>query len=115
MISDKVMKIDEFKDSVFYKVACDCGEDEHTLAIEFEYDKEIPEMIFLNFYKKIAWSSYWGDSNIFKKGWNRIKAATRILFTGYIDLEESFIIRGEKHVDSFIEALEEGKKYMKGE
>lgn len=37
-----------------------------------------------------------------------------MLFKGYIEVEESFILRGEEHIDSFIEALEEGKQYLKG-
>jgi len=108
------MKTNEFKDAIFYRVACDCGSDEHDLHMEFEKDSEIPEMIFLNFYKKLVWSSYWGDHDKwYRNFWLRIKGATKMIFKGYIEVEESFILRGEDHIDSFIEALEEGKQYMK--
>lgn len=114
MTSYRTMKTNEFKDAIFYRVACDCGSDEHDLHFEFEKDSEIPEMIFLNFYKKLVWSSYWGDNDKwYKNFWLRIKGATKMIFKGYVEVEESFILRGEDHIDSFIEALEEGKQYMK--
>lgn len=114
MTSYRTMKTNEFKDAIFYRVACDCGSDEHDLHLEFEKDPEIPEMIFLNFYKQLAWSSYWRDDDKWYKNiWCRIKGATKMLFKGYITVEESFILRGKEHIDSFIEALEEGKQYIK--
>ena len=42
-----------------------------------------------------------------------------MLFTGYVEVEESFILDGDTHVDSFIQALQEGKQkildYQKGQ
>ena len=114
MTSYRTMKTNEFKDSIFYRVACDCGSDEHDIHMEFENDPEIPGFIFLNFYKKLVWSSYWGDNDKwYKNFWLRIKGATKMIFKGYVEVEESFILRGEEHIDSFIEALEEGKQYIK--
>lgn len=113
MISKNVMKTHEFKDSVFYRASCDCGSNEHDVSIEFEHDKEIPGMIFLNFYKTIAWASHWGNLNWFQRIWKRIKCSFTILFTGYIELEESFILQEESNIDGFIEALNEGKEYIK--
>ena len=108
MISNKVMKMDEFNEAVFYKADCSCGSDDHITTIEMEYDHRIND-ISLNFYKTIAWCSNWGDENWFGRIWKRIKAATKILFTGYIDLEETFMIEGGEHLNTFIEALHEGK------
>ena len=64
MISRNVMKTNEFEDSIYYRVACSCNSNEHDVTIEFERDQEIPSMIFLNFYKNIAWCSHWGNLNI---------------------------------------------------
>lgn len=111
----RVMKTNEYENSVFYRVACSCGSDEHDLTIEFEKDSKCPDMIFLNFYKDLAWSSYWGDSNFFGRIWRRLKTSLRIFFIGYIEVEESFILQGEEHINSFIKALEEGKKHIKNE
>jgi len=108
MISKNVMKIDEFEDSIYYRAACNCGSNEHDITIEFETDNS---MLFLNFYKNIAWSSHW-EAGWFARGWKRIKCSLRMLFTGYVELEESFIIQGEEDIDSLINALIEGKTYI---
>lgn len=109
------MKLHEFDDSIYYRAACSCADNEHDVTIEFEIDKEIPSMIFLNFHKKIAWCSHWGDNlNFFGRVWKRIKCSFLMLFTGYVELEESFILQDEENIDGFIEALIEGKEYVKG-
>ena len=116
MISSKVMKTNEFDDAVYYRVACECGSDEHDVTIEFEKLPDIDDMIFLNFYKKIYWSSNWkSNDNWLRNIWFRIKGSLKILFLGYLELEGDFIIKGEEHIDSFTEALKEGKSYIKGE
>ncbi len=114
MISKNVMRTHEFKDSIYYKAECACGSSEDVVTIEFEKDISLSNMIILNFYKHIAWCSYWGSTNIFYNFWKRIKCATKVLFTGYVDLEESFLIQGEESINDLIKALEEGKDYMKG-
>ncbi len=107
------MKTDEFKNSIFYRAACSCGSHEHDVSIEFEIDEDIPTMLILNFHKKIAWCSHWGNVKWYDSIWKRIKSSVTMLFTGYIELEESFIIQGEDDIDSFIVALVEGKSYIK--
>jgi len=111
MISDRVMKSNEFNNAVYYKVECDCGSNDHMITIELEYDKDLAD-ISMNFYTQVSWSSYWGNYNWFERIWKRITAATKIIFTGWIALEESFLIRGGDHLDTFIEALEEGKRKL---
>jgi len=114
LISKNVMKLNNFDDSIYYKADCSCGDSDHEILIEFEKDKECPDMIFLNFYKNIAWCSHWGSDNIFYNFWKRVKCAIKVLFTGYVELEESFIIQGEDSINDIIKALEEGKEYIKG-
>jgi hypothetical protein len=112
MISNKVMKTEEFDDAIYYRLPCSCGSKDHDITLEFEHDEEIPEMVFLNVYMNLVWSSYWGDTNFFQIIWRKIKTALRIIFVGHIELEESFILKGEDHIDAFIEALNEGKRLM---
>ena len=112
MISKNVMKTMEFDNEVFYRVSCGCGDNEHGTTIHFEIEEDVPHTVFLNFYKKVAWCSNWGDLNLFEQIWQRIKTSAIMLFTGYIDLEESFIIDMD-NIDGFIEALKEGKEHMK--
>jgi hypothetical protein len=106
------MKTDEFKDSIYYRIACGCGSNDHDLTIEFEYDKDLPDMVSLNLYKKLVWTSHYGTGNFITRFWKRITGALKVLFLGYIEVEESLILRDEGHIDSFIKALEEGKQYI---
>ena len=112
MISKNVMKTDDYGDSVWYKVNCDCNSDDHITTIEMEYDKEF-RMITLNFYKKYVWTSRYGDINWFERFWKRLTCSLKMFFTGWIEVEEYVILRGEDHINSFIEALEEGKQKVK--
>jgi len=105
------MKTFEFDDAIYYRVACSCGADEHDVTIEFEKDDEIPSMIFLNFHKNLGWCPAWENLNIFQRGWKRITGAIKMLFTGYIEVNESFIL-SEDNIEPFIEALKEGKEYI---
>ena len=113
MISNKVMKTEEFDNAIYYRLPCSCGSKDHDVTLEFEHDKKFPDILFLNMYVNLAWSSYWGDTNFFQIVWKRIKTSLKILFVGYIEVEESFIFKGEDHIDAFIEALHEGKRLMK--
>jgi hypothetical protein len=112
MIEKNIMKTNEFEDAVYYRASCTCGAHEHDVTIEIEKDSHTA-MIYLNFYKKIAWCSHWGDEgSYFQRFWKRISASFKILFTGYIDLEESFILN-EESIDPFIKALAEGRDYLR--
>jgi len=111
MISKNAMKTFEFDDSIFYRVACSCGADEHDITVEFERDNQIESMIFLNFHKNVSWCPGWEKANIFQKFWKRLTGSLRMLFTGYIEVEESFIL-SENNIQPFIDALIEGKGYI---
>lgn len=113
MKSFRVMKTNEFEDAVYYRVACSCGSNEHDVAIEFEINKETPNMLFINFYKDMEWCSHWGSTNFLQRIWLKTKAIFRIIFTGYIELNEALILNGDEHIKELIEVLEEGYNYVK--
>lgn len=106
VITKQVMLMKDFGDSVFYKVDCGCGCDDGMLTIELEYEDD---MFFMNFYKKIAWNAEWKTKWFGQRIWKRIKVAFKVLFTGYFELEESFIFDDEEHVNNFILAIAEGR------
>lgn len=112
-ISYRVMRVNEFKDAVYYSVSCDCGDPEHIITIEI--CKDTPQFLDLNMYAKVVTSVYWGSDNWFKRLMKRIKISTTVLFKGWIELEETFLLRGEDHINSFIKALEEGKSKLNKE
>ncbi len=115
MIEKNVMKTDEHKNSITFRVGCDCGSDDHDITIDFEKDEDEPSVYHLTFYKKVEWSCYWGNYNWIKRQWKKVKPIFKIIFLGYMEMEENFRFRDEDHINSFIKALEEGKKHMKGE
>jgi hypothetical protein len=109
VISKNVMKMQEWDTEVWYRIGCDCTGEDCSAEINFEFDKELG-YIDINFYKKVMWNDSWGQNPFYKRWWARIKASLRILFTGYIEMEGNFMIQDIDHMESFIEALEEGKQ-----
>lgn len=113
-ISKNVMQLHEFEGSVWYRLVCQCGSPRCDLTIELENDRDVSS-VYLNFYKHLAWSSYWGDDNKwYKNFWLRIKCSLRVLFTGYVKVEESFLMQ-EEQIDGFIQALKEGREKLEGQ
>jgi hypothetical protein len=107
MISKNVSKGFECEDMVFYRINCDCGCDDK-LDISLEYDKDC-NLIHMEFYKKLYWKEYFSCRNIFVRFWYRIRDALKLLLFGYLEVEESLMLESTEHLDSFIEALQEGK------
>lgn len=114
MISNKVMKVHEFNDAIFYRVACECGDEDCDLTLELEKDKDF-DFIFLNMFKKLRWSSYWGRDKWYQKLWKRITGSMTLLFKGWVEVEEAFVFKDQEHIESFISALREGQEKMKAE
>jgi hypothetical protein len=112
MTSNRIMEIHKFEDAIFYRAACDCGSPDCDLTLELEKDKDL-DMIYLNMYKNLSWSSYWNDDDKWYKNlWCRIKCAIKILFTGYIKVEESFILRDHEQIKSLMDALIDGMESL---
>ena len=109
-ISKSVMKLMEDDNSVTFRVACACKDNKCDLTIDLEVEKDCP-ISYLNFYKTLSIASYWNTKNWFKEKWLRIKYALGMLFTGRIEVEESFVMSSD-NIDGFIEALGEVKKKM---
>lgn len=116
MTSFRVMKLHEFEKSVFYRVACDCGAKDCDLSLIIEYDEEL-NYISLNMYKNLHASAHWNYGwkyfDFIRVWQNKIKMIKDILCKGYIEVQEEFLIKDENHINEFIEALEEGKEYIK--
>lgn len=127
----KVMLLDSSKNkydtSILYRISCDCGSKDCDIELELELDNDL-KMMNLNFYKKIYFLSYLNyyyctdDDNrflkiikliisIIKVIFKRIGAGIKLLFTGRLEMEGCLILKDSDHINSFIEALEEGKKF----
>jgi hypothetical protein len=103
--------------SVFYRIACDCTSPECDLTLELEKDPD-GDFIYLNLYKKLRANAYWGYSTDWEPfEWlrvlmNKIRMCCHIIFNGYIEVSEGFVIRGEDQINAFEEALFEGLEYL---
>ena len=106
-ISYRAMKVVDVKGSVFYTIVCDCLSPEHNMEIEFEFNDGIIELFL---YKTLYWKDYYRNFSWYCKYWKRISAAFRLLFGGYVEMQGDFLLQKEEHIDSFIDALKEGKK-----
>jgi len=102
---NRIMKMDEYKDHIQYRAACQCGNPDCDMHLFFEVDKELNN-ITLQIYKNLTWASYWQSTNWFHEMWVRIKTAFKILFTGYIRVEETFIMQ-ENQIKDFVISLQE--------
>lgn len=114
--SKGVMFLDKFEDrSIWYRIACDCGSKECDTYMEFEFDKKV-NMLFLNFHKDVIVCEPYDDKeNIIDKlerYWIRFCKSMKLLFTGYLKMEESFILQNKDHINNFIDALQEGRDYV---
>lgn len=107
MISNGVMKTNEWEGmAVWYKVACSCIGDDCGAIVALEFDKDFGD-VSVTFYKKVIWT----DKRVgfFTNAYRRIKEAIKILVHGYSEYDGEFIIDGVDRLDTFIEALNEGR------
>ena len=91
----------------YFRTSCACSDPGHTMELIIDYHKDEgrPDII-LNLYSNLSWDDYnWYKSNILSKMWHRLKAAVRIVFTGYIEVNEEFMFRGEKQVRELSDTL----------
>jgi hypothetical protein len=113
-----VMKEREYKNSVWYRLACNCQDPEDDAHIEIEIDKDV-QMMTLTFGRRfrIFYNSSYTDEVFEKiKNWVRsmkwrLSLVIKMLFTGYIKIDSELIILDVKHIDSYIKALQEGRDY----
>ena len=101
--------------SVMYRAACDCTDKDCDITIDLEYDKDL-RIIELTFYKDIHFYDRIQDPDTFidkiRNIWYRLKKAIRLILTGNLAMDSSFIFQGEDQVNSFIDALTEGRDYV---
>jgi hypothetical protein len=93
-----IMKTGEWQDADAYRVACDCHDHGHDLDvwIELETDKDTKD-ITVTLYKELY-------SPVWESGFNRVREAFRLLFTGSTRVAGSIIMRREV-ANNFLDAV----------
>jgi hypothetical protein len=116
-----IMLVNEFEHSksVVFRAANDCGENECDTTIDIEFDEKYG-MEIITFWKKVGVFAFWYsdyDDPIWRRIrgnikviWKRIKIASRVLFTGYYEAQEEFLIHDPEAIGNIIKALEYGKE-----
>lgn len=133
--SYKVMKLDEYKDEIFYRVACHCGSADCDMHMTLTLDRKYG-MISMLFEKKMIVTSNWWETkpvwfDIFDDTWketkenlrnwvwnllskfkNKIKVTWNIWIHGYIETSADLLFNDEKHIEAFVDAILSGKNEM---
>ena len=108
--SYRVMKTGEFERAVFYRASCDCIDPDHDVSLEISAD-DFPSMSLI-FTAQYEHSVYWGSLNWLERQLKRITGALRLLFLGRLTVEYEYVIINDDHIDSFISAIQDGRKIM---
>lgn len=117
MKKQRVMKFGAIGDAVYYRVACDCTTAECDMHLELESDPQIG-YVYLNITKKLMASAHWGYTDkwyywdYLRVFINKVRMMCRILFSGYIEVHETLMFKESEHIDEFLTALEEGRRYL---
>lgn len=95
-MSKKICTLDEFDDTIIFKAHCGCANDSHiqTLFLERSED-DLSLSIYCN-----TNTPYWKDTFF-----ERLKKAIKLVFTGYIEYETSFIFTDKQQVNDYVNAL----------
>lgn len=90
------------------RTSCDCLSDDHIMGLEFEYEKELDQVI-LSFNYKVSPSVQLRHdlSGFFVKWKDKLKFICKILFDRPIKYEESFIFRGQEHINEIADAMKQ--------
>lgn len=132
--SYKVMKLDKWKDEIFYRIACNCGSSDCDMHMTLKLDRKTGYISML-FEKKMLTSTSWDIQSVyfdifddpwettkenliqwFKNLWikfkNKLKYTWDIWIHGYIESSADLLINEEKHIEAFVDAINSGKEEL---
>ena len=115
MDKTRLMKLEEFDGSIWYRIGCACGDEQCDLTLELESDNNC---VTLNMYKILRASAHWGYTDkwgifdFIRVFFNKIRMCWKIMFSGYLEVNEAFLITDLARINEFILALEDGKEYL---
>lgn len=75
-----------------FHTTCRCGCEQAYVSVEYLEEGEV-----LTLYYKTSWRDNDFDDNLAQRLWHRVKAAAKVLTSGYLQTDSSFIFRGEEH------------------
>lgn len=101
-----IMKTGEWADADAYRVACECHSRDHDLDVwvEVETDQDTKE-VTLTLYKELY-------TPIWEQGFNRVREALRLLFTGTTRVSGTIIMKQDVAQD-FLSAVQSSINRLK--
>ena len=104
------------ENSKTYQMLCNCSDPEHNWIVTIELNKKwgVQLIVYgdMYYYENYSYGNFFADQwNRITNFWRRLGAVIRILFTGYLKTHTDLMIMDERHLESFIEILEEGRDY----
>lgn len=109
-----------------YRTSCQCTSEEHSIDFSVNVDvhnskvnetADVGSAVWLEINAKSDhWSGVWDTpawSRPFRTFWQRIKSCTTLMFKGYVEVHSSFIFRGDKQIDEFVETIIQAKNKAK--
>ena len=102
------------EDFIMFKTTCDCSSNDHSVGVIVETLGKDDKRPLVSLYFKCGRRDHYINTNIFQRIFRRISDSLKILFTGYLDLDEEFIFRDTKHLRDFRNTLEEAIKQVEG-
>lgn len=120
-ISTGICIVSEYDDTIFFKAQCSCtdAEDEQRLCMSYNRDlQQVELLISSNLSTEYAPNSYtsgmwetisdWTKSLVFN-----CKQVYRLLTTGILTVEASFLFESEAQIQDYITALQQGLEKLK--
>jgi len=125
-VSYNICQTIDLPDFKTYRAICACQSSEHDQSLAVEFDKELncttvtiyytastAELGSSNDYFRKMWmtNNNWFISQYALVGWwftdmyNRFKYALKILYSGRIELENSYLMDEKEHIKSYLNAL----------
>lgn len=114
-LSNKVMLESEFKGFLLFRAACACLHPDHDVRILVSFEENTG--VEIEFHKKLSLTvvNEGFPSSLrerLKVIWQRLVACFKILFTGELELESSFLLTEVQHLDDLISALQTGREMV---
>ena len=115
MVGNNIMECNNMGDLIFYKAQCSCMDDHDIHTLVLEHDKDINDIV-MTLQAKVNYHEGWCHkvgifTNLLWKlqTYNRrIKNVVKLLFTGYIEEEATFIFNSEEQLKDYLSALQDG-------
>lgn len=102
-----------YKDAVFLRAGCECGNKEHDHDIAISVAEDSP-FVFVQINTNVAACEWDAEYNgtLWTKITARIKSALTILFTGRLQMEATFYFSNKQQVQDYLKAIGEAYDHV---